>query len=633
MPNRLADAVSPYLRSHADNPVNWQQWGPEAFAEAERRQVPVLISIGYSTCHWCHVMARESFSDLTTADYLNESFVSIKVDREEFPDVDSTYMAAAGAFTSELGWPLTVFATPTGKAFYAGTYYPPAPVPGRPSFRQVLAAVLDAWHDRREEAEANADDIAKTLTARSRQAPGALPTGEAFAPIVAELARYEDTRFGGFGGAPKFPVAPVLGFLLEREAAGGADAADAAGLARRMLEAMAASELRDPVEGGFFRYAVRRDWSEPHYERMLYDNAQLLRWYADSGQVDVADGIASFLLNKLRLPEGTFASAQDSESTVDGTRVEGGYYALDADARSRQVAPALDDKILTGWNGLAIEALAAAGTRLHRSEWVDAARLAATQLGSAVVVRARVGDMVSSARPTLEDYGMLASGLLELGLATGELAFFEDARALVSDSMGAATRPAADEVSGEVSGEASGTPSRVPFGVPGGADPVLTGHGLLLEVDPSEGAYPSGLTAMADAARKLYLLTGDGDFLAAANAAMALLAPLALQRPISFGAALRVMSALDAGSRQLVVIADGSEEPTTALVAAARSWRRSGAVASVVTARQAKDLTAAGFELYAGRTPKNGRATAYLCVDFACRLPVTSARELLPLLS
>jgi uncharacterized protein YyaL (SSP411 family) len=637
MRNELADAVSPYLRSHADNPVAWQQWGPEPFAEAARRQVPVMISIGYSTCHWCHVMARETFSDPELAAHLNERFVSIKVDREEYPDVDSSYLASAGAFTEQLGWPLTVFATPTGRTFYAGTYFPPTPISGLPSFRQVLDAVEDAWVNRRAEVEDNAAQIAGALAAQGGGKPGPLPTAPDFAAIMSELRGYEDVEFGGFGNAPKFPVATVIGLLLERGSVGDVDAE---ALAHRTLDAMAASELRDPVEGGFFRYSVQRDWSEPHYERMLYDNALLLDVYSRAGRVDIAEGIASFLLGVMRLPDGGFASAQDSESTVDGARVEGGYYALNQEQRSHQVPPALDDKVLTGWNGLAIGALASAGVRLARPDWIDAAADAAANFMDGPVIRARIGEIISTARPTLEDYGMLANGLLEVALATGEVRYAERARAILTDSMAAGA--AGDSAA---------------FGVPGGADPVLAGHGLALAIDPSEGAYPSGLSAAATAAVTLHLLSGEPQFQQAASAAMEVLAPLAQARPISFGSALAVMSALDAGVGQLVVVTPNDfsqvdvgqgdvaqvdigqvdaaaphSAQTAALVALARSVQRSGSVVSVVTEAQATAFANAGFELYVGRTLRDGHAAAYLCENFVCRLPVTSADDLRALL-
>ena len=295
--NRLAGTLSPYLRAHADNPVDWWPWGADAFAEAQRRDVPLLISIGYSTCHWCHVMARESFSSPETAAIIDRNFVAIKVDREEHPDVDGAYMAAASAFTQNLGWPLTVFATPQGRAFYAGTYWPPESRGQLPAFREVLAAVQEAWMLRREQAVESADAVAAALAQAAEVAPSDLPSGEQLAGAAASISEREDRMFGGFGGAPKFPVATTLSFLqqplVRREAL------DAAASADRALAAMAASDLRD-ADGGFFRYSTQRDWTVPHYERMLTDNAQLLDMALRADDDATARGIAAFLLDVLR---------------------------------------------------------------------------------------------------------------------------------------------------------------------------------------------------------------------------------------------------------------------------------------------------------------------------------------------
>ncbi len=644
MPNGLAGAVSPYLRSHAGNPVDWYPWGEQAFAEAAARDVPVLVSIGYSTCHWCHVMARESFSDPDLAAYLNRNFVSIKVDREEHPDVDSSYLAAAGLFTPNLGWPLNVFVTPRGRAFFAGTYWPPEPMPQHPSFRQVLEAVVDAWTKRRDEVEGNASAVGAMLADRGAQSigenVGELPDESAFVDAIRELADYEDKEFGGFGGAPKFPVAPVVLMLLERGSLG--DAA-ALGLAERTLVAMSGSALRDPVEGGFFRYATRRDWAEPHYERMLYDNAQLLKAYALLGILvserrslagDILDGLVSFLTTVLRVPGGAFASAQDSESTVDGHRVEGGYYALDATGRAGQIPPALDEKVLTGWNGLAIEALAFAGFARDRADWLAAARVAADQLIAAhlrpdgSLVRASVGGVASEARATLEDYGMFAGGLLQLALATGEARYAVIARSLVDASLSVPGSPR----NGSPGGSADSS-TWSPFQVPGGADPVLESHGLALEVDPSEGAYPSGLSAMAVAAHRLYLLTAHAPYLTASVRAMQSLSQYALRRPIAFGAALAVMSGLTSPPSQLIVVSDEEESPDgtdaeRSAASVARRWHRSGGMAAVMSASAAAGFAAAGFELFAGRGTVSGVPTAYLCRDFTCLLPLTDAARL-----
>jgi len=599
MANRLVNAASPYLKSHASNPVDWWPWSAEAFAEAQRRDVPVLVSIGYSTCHWCHVMARESFSDPHTAGVLNENFVAIKVDREEHAEVDSTYMAAAGAFTPNLGWPLNVFVTPHGRAFFAGTYWPPQPVGGHPAFLQVIDAVLDAWRERRDEVESNGEAIATALGQVSTSSSDVIAD---FAPLIADLEALEDREFGGLGDAPKFPVAPVVNFLV----------AVGAPLGERLLDTMAGSALRDPVDGGFFRYSTQRNWTEPHYERMLYDNAQLLRAYAQAGRTEVAEGVASFLLGTLQLPDGGFASAQDSESTVDGRRVEGFYFTLDADSRARLDPPPLDEKVLTGWNGLAIDALSVAGTVLDRPEWIDAARRAADFLIARHVgptlVRASVGGVSSDAPATLEDYGMLATGLLRLAIATGETEYAVVARSLVDASLAAGQ----------------------PFGVPGGGDRILAAQGMVVPADETDGAHPSGLAAMASAADLLYLLSGHAPYRDAATRAMERVSGSASTRPVSLGAALEVMLALAAPVRQLVVVDDtGLSE----LASIARRWSRAGGVSAVVTSEQATRLAELGFELFEGRAAMGGKATAYVCEGFVCRLPVTEPAVLESLLA
>ncbi|GAA1214249.1 thioredoxin domain-containing protein [Rhodoglobus aureus] len=637
MPNRLEAAASPYLRSHATNPVDWWEWSAEAFAEAERRDVPVLVSIGYSTCHWCHVMARESFSDPVLAAYLNEHFVAIKVDREEHAEVDSTYLAAASAFTPNLGWPLNVFVTPAGRAFFAGTYWPPTAVGQHPAFRQVLESVTDAWLTRREQVEISGSAIAEAL-ARSRAVESELVVD--FAPVIDALAAAEDLEHGGFGDAPKFPVTPVLRFLLDRGARSAEYSPEAAGLADRTLAAMAASALRDPVDGGFFRYSTQADWTDPHYERMLYDNAQLLAAYALADSAEIATGIAEFLRDRLLLPSGAFASGLDSESTVDGKRVEGFYYSLDAASRARVEAPPCDDKILTGWNGLAIEGLALAGARHGNAEWIALARGAADFLlaehiqgggsGSGAgagaagerLVRTSIGGILSDGAATLEDSGMLAQGLLELSIATGEVGYAIAARDLVDGALAAG---------------AAGSGSS-PFGLPGGTDSVLAAQGLSTEADISDGAHPSGLSAMATAARTLFALTGDAQYRDAAESSMKLVGQLAAQQPISFGTALTLMSELGAPLRQLVVVtpdaaggrlaSDASAETGGELTSLAHTLHRAGGIGIAVSQAQADAFAASGFELFAARTASEGKPTAYLCEEFVCRLPLTDVAAL-----
>ncbi|MBW4041855.1 MAG: thioredoxin domain-containing protein [Acidobacteria bacterium] len=609
MIGRLHDAVSPYLRSHAGNPVDWFPWGEEAFDRARERDVPVLVSIGYATCHWCHVMARESFSDPDLAARLNAGFVAIKVDREEHPEVDAACLAAAGAFTPDLGWPLNVFMTPEGRVFHAGTYSPPRPAPGHPSFRQVLDAVEAAWIDRRTDVEASAAGLAAALRdATAAEPPSSPVTGEALARVVDELGADEDRQHGGFGGAPKFPVAPLLLTLL---ALGRSPLLDpphraiAQGVTSRALTAMRDGALRDPVGGGFFRYAVRRDWTEPHYERMLTDNALLLRAYAELGDRKTAAGIVGFLRDVLRRPGGAFGSGQDSESVVDGAGSEGGYYALDAAARADQPAPAVDAKVLTGWNGLAIGALAAAGARLGEPAWIELATAAAeallaTHLRDGVLVRASLDGRPSGAVATLEDHGGLADGLLDLALGTGRPHYAAVARGIVDRCLcdGRFAAPATD-------------PVLTALRVPGGSD-------------ATEGASPSGATLIASAAWKLHLLTADPAYRDAAASAVAPLAAAAMDRPIGYGAALGLGAAMVEPIRQVVVVtgADGGG----ALGAAAALLPSS--VTVVLDERAAREFAAAGFELFQDRSTVEGRSTAYVCEDFSCRLPVTDPAAL-----
>ncbi|NYV77825.1 thioredoxin domain-containing protein, partial [Streptomyces sp. UH6] len=335
MANRLAQATSPYLLQHADNPVDWWEWEPAAFDEARRRDVPVLLSVGYSSCHWCHVMAHESFEDAATAAYLNEHFVSVKVDREERPDVDAVYMEAVQAATGQGGWPMTVFLTPDREPFYFGTYFPPAPRHGMPGFLQVLQGVHAAWAERREEVTEAAGKIVRDLA--ERELPyadaGDVAPGEAeMASALLGLTREYDPARGGFGGAPKFPPSMVLEFLLRHHTRTGSEGA--LQMAADTCERMARGGLYDQLGGGFARYSVDRDWVVPHFEKMLYDNALLCRVYAHLWRSTgselarrVALETAGFMVRELRTAEGGFASALDADSD-DGTgrHLEGAYY-------------------------------------------------------------------------------------------------------------------------------------------------------------------------------------------------------------------------------------------------------------------------------------------------------------------
>ncbi|MBI5157101.1 MAG: thioredoxin domain-containing protein [Acidimicrobiia bacterium] len=443
--NRLADASSPYLRQHAGNPVHWQEWSEDAFAEAGERQVPVLLSVGYASCHWCHVMAHESFEDPATADLMNRWFVNVKVDREERPDIDRIYMDAVQAMSGRGGWPMTVFLTPSAEPFFAGTYFPRADRPGHPSFTSVLTAIHEAWSTRRADLEIQARSLAVRVAAELPHPPRAIDHA-ALAAAYAGIRADFDPDHGGFGGAPKFPQAPTLEFLLR--IAGEPWAPEAAPMLATSLRSMAAGGIHDHIGGGFARYSVDSRWAVPHFEKMLVDNAQLLRLYAHASRVTadlhfagVARSIAAYLLTDLRLPEGGFASGEDADSEgeegtfyvftrdevaeaagphrdavadVLGVTATGNFegrsvlqmadpaavaerWSIDpgglADAvaatlealrsvRSRRTRPMLDDKVVAAWNGLAVRALAEASVVLN-----DPALLVAAVDAAEFVVR------------------------------------------------------------------------------------------------------------------------------------------------------------------------------------------------------------------------------------------------------
>ena len=620
MPGRLAASVSPYLRSHADNPVDWWRWGEEPFAEAVRRDVPVLVSIGYATCHWCHVMARESFSDPELAGYLNERFVAIKVDREEHPDVDATFIAAASAFTRHLGWPLTVFTTPDGNPVFGGTYFPPIATGGMPAFRDVLQAVSDAWANRRDDLEATGRILVEALAARAEPREGGLPVEPELAAAAVALEVLEDPEFGGFGSDAKFPTAPAVAFLFERDAAGDEQARrirpahvrdDGAVSAARRRRGRVLPLRRAPR---LVRAALRADAER---QRPV---ARPRRRGGRRGGRGRARGLPH---RGARLPSGAFASAQDSESLLDGERSEGGYYALDATERARQPRPKLDAKVLTGLNGLAIGALATAGVRFGRSDWVDSARQAADavlalQPGPDRLVRASLDGEISDAVATLEDFGGLAGGLLRLALASGEPHYAVVARGLVQ---------ACRTVDGTIA-------------APGGGDPVLSARGMSVDGDASEGASPSGRALVADAALRLDALGGgEGMREVAASALGPLLTP-ALANPIGFGATMAVAQRLASQLEQLVVVTSGSGTGGSGTAAddagvtdAARAWVRPSRTVALVTEAQASAFADAGFELFAARTTRDDSATAYFCEHFVCALPVTTGAELDSLLA
>ncbi|MDQ4019954.1 MAG: thioredoxin domain-containing protein, partial [Actinomycetota bacterium] len=473
--NRLAAETSPYLLQHADNPVDWYPWGDEAFERARAEDKPILLSAGYAACHWCHVMEHESFEDAETARLMNERFVCVKVDREERPDVDGLYMEAVVALTGHGGWPLTVFLTPDGKPFWGGTYFPPEPRFGMPSFRQLLLAVSELWQARRGEVGNQADQLTAAIREGSDRAPSAEPlTTGLLTGALSVLRRQFDPEEGGFGGAPKFPPASTIEFLVRMHDGRASD--DALEMARLTLDRMAAGGMYDVVGGGFHRYSVDARWIVPHFEKMLYDNALLASAYLHGWVVtgteryrQVVEETLEYLVRELRLPEGGFASSQDADTdgvegltytwtpeeleAVLGERheewllpFEHGRFVLRAelpdDERRRLLAvraerpqPARDDKALAAWNGLALAAFAESGRRLERADLVEVAReLAAFLLGPLSDERGRLlrsyRDGIAKIDGYLEDYANVAHGLLELYFATGELRWLEEARRL-----------------------------------------------------------------------------------------------------------------------------------------------------------------------------------------------------------
>jgi uncharacterized protein YyaL (SSP411 family) len=670
MANRLAGALSPYLRQHADNPVDWWEWGDEAFDAARERDVPVLLSVGYAACHWCHVMAHESFEDETTAAEMNAGFVNVKVDREERPDVDAVHMDAVQGLTGQGGWPMTVFLTPDGRPFYAGTYFPPQPLHGRPSFRQVLAAVGEAWTQRREEVIGAGERISQSLSTRTLPPGGDPPSADDLARAVRALAGQEDRAHGGFGGAPKFPPSPVLLWLLRHAATDGETAPVARGLAERTLAAMAASGTYDQLAGGFARYAVDAAWVVPHFEKMLYDNAQLARAYlhlwrltGDATAARVALETCDWMLTDLLTPEGGLASALDADtdgvegltyvwtpeqlddvlgqdqgrwaadltgvtasgtfehgtSTVrllrdpwtagEGERWEAARAALLAARRARP-QPARDDKVVLAWNGLAVAALAETGALLGRPDLVEAARRCADLL-----VAVHLDADGRWHRVSRDGVAGAAPAVLEdLGdLAEGllVLAGVTGEQAWTTLALGVLDQVLTEFVDDD--GLLRDT-SRVD------ADPRL--EAASRGADPTDNAYPSGTSAAAGAFLRAAALTGDVRWRLAAERALATSAAVGRAAPRFAGWGLAVAEAALAGPLEVAVVGPGDDRRTAALHAVALAATSPGAV----VARGVPDGD--GVPLLAGRGLVGGEPAAYVCRGGVCDLPTTDAVRL-----
>ncbi|MGI3200001.1 thioredoxin domain-containing protein [Streptomyces sp. GLT-R25] len=670
MPNRLAHETSPYLLQHADNPVDWWPWSADAFEEARKSGKPVLLSVGYSSCHWCHVMAHESFEDQETADYLNAHFVSVKVDREERPDVDAVYMEAVQAATGQGGWPMTVFLTPDAEPFYFGTYFPPAPRQGSPSFRQVLEGVHSAWTDRRDEVAEVAEKIVRDLAGREiafgdTQVPGE----EDLAGALLGLTRDYDANHGGFGGAPKFPPSMAIEFLLRHHARTGAEGA--LQMAADTCERMARGGIYDQLAGGFARYSVDREWVVPHFEKMLYDNALLCRVYAHlwrSTGSDLARRVAletaDFMIRELRTNEGGFASALDADSD-DGTgkHVEGAYYVwtpaqlrevlgeqdaelaadyfgvtqegtfeegasvlqlpqsegvFDAEriasirarlleARGERPAPGRDDKVVAAWNGLAVAALAETGAYFDRPDLIEAA------LGAAdLLVRLHLDEHARLARTSKDGRVGANAGVLEdyADVSEGFLALASvTGEGVWLEFAGFLL----DHVLVQFTDEESGTLY----------DTAADAEKLIRRPqDPTDNATPSGWSAAAGALLSYAAQTGAEPHRAAAERALGVVKALGPRAPRFIGWGLATAEALLDGPREVAVVGPVDDPATKELHRAALLATAPGAVVAV-GAPDSDELP-----LLAERLLVSGEPTAYVCRNFTCDAPTTDVDRL-----
>jgi uncharacterized protein YyaL (SSP411 family) len=635
--NRLESETSPYLRQHADNPVDWYPWGDEAFEAARTRDVPILLSVGYSACHWCHVMAHESFEDPAVAGVMNELFVCVKVDREERPDVDAVYMEAVQAMTGAGGWPMTVFLAPDGRPFFGGTYYPPD------AFVPLLQAVSTAWRDKRGELDEQAERLTDAIRRSAAVAAGGPPPGaRVLDDAVENLLGQVDQQWGGFGRAPKFPQTMSLDLLLRR------------GVVEPVvlsLDAMASGGIYDHLGGGFARYSVDDRWLVPHFEKMLYDQALLARVYLHAWQVtglerylQVVEETVGYVLRDLAAPAGGWCSAEDADSegeegrfylwSLDEVREVGGpaaveWYGVTAtgnfegrniltrpvrgdllrpdeveaarralfERRATRVRPGLDDKVLTEWNALFLSTLAEAAAATRRLDWAEAAVANGEFLLANLRVDGRWHRSWQGQAKHLAfaaDHAALVDAFTRLGEATGQARWTEAA----IEAADALLELFWDDEGGGV---------------------FTTGHDaerlVARQKDLLDNATPSASSTTALALLRLSALTGDDRYRVAAQAILAMLGPVAGQHPTAFANLLAAIDLDVRGATELVIPGDVPE-----LVAVARErWRPN----TVLAWGEPYDSP-----LWEGRTP----GLAYVCREFTCRNPIASPAELRALL-
>jgi uncharacterized protein len=665
--NRLKDSTSPYLLQHADNPVDWWPWGEAAFAEAARRDVPVMLSVGYAACHWCHVMAHESFEDPQTAKLLNEHVVAVKVDREERPDVDSVYMTATQAMTGQGGWPMTVFMTPGQEPFFAGTYFP------RDRFQQLILSVAQAWRSQRDGVTGQARDVAAALaenaaaiTRALRADSGASDTDTRFRDVtaasVSALERDYDVAEGGFGRAPKFPPSMVLEFLLRHHHRTQNPAA--LRMAEGTCEAMARGGMYDQLAGGFARYSTDSAWVVPHFEKMLYDNALLARVYADLWRAtgsDLARRVAletcAWMVQEMRTAGGGLAASLDADSegeegkfyvwrpaeltavlgpedgefaarafgvTQEGTFERGAsVLQLRADpadrvrfirikrellaARAERVRPGQDDKVVAAWNGLAISALAECGLLFGQRPLIEAARTAASLLAE---VHIKGTKLIRTSRGG--DAGD-TEGVLEDYACVAE--GFEVLSGVTGEAHWLTLAGRLLEVALEAFGDGAG----------GFYDTAADGESLIFRpADAADNATPSGTFTMAGALLSYAALTGSARHRAAAEAALGVLPAIAARYPRAAGAGLGVAEAWLAGPAEIAVVGDDGDERTHILHQAALHAAPPGAVLALGDGSEPGETV----PLLVGRGPVDGAPAAYVCRQFTCLAPVTTPEEL-----
>ncbi|WP_329787804.1 thioredoxin domain-containing protein [Lentzea sp. DG1S-22] len=648
MANRLADATSPYLQQHADNPVDWWPWCEEAFEEARRRDVPVLLSVGYAACHWCHVMAHESFEDADVAAFLNEHFVPVKVDREERPDVDAVYMEVTQAMTGHGGWPMTVFLTPDARPFHAGTYYPPSPRPGMPSFPQLVEAVAATWSSQRDEVLRSASAVVREIARQAAPLPPSTVDADVLAGAVVSLLGEFDRRNGGFGGAPKFPPSMVVEFLLRHHERTGS--VEAVSMATSTADAMANGGMYDQLGGGFARYSVDAAWVVPHFEKMLYDNALLLRFYTHLTRVTaseryerVARDTAAFLLRDLRTASGGFAASLDADTDgVEGLTYVWSFEELGAAAaafgvtpepnfedgkstlgfvsepgeevrasllavRAARPQPGRDDKVVAAWNGLAIAALAEAGAFFGEPAWISAASDAASLLASVHLVEGRLlrtsrDGVAGPSFGVLEDYGCVADGLLALHQVTGSIRWLDLACGLLDTALSRFAVPDSPGAYYDTADDAE-TLVRRP-------------------ADSTDNASPSGASSLASALLTASLLSGadrSARYFDAASAAVTRAGLLAARAPRFAGHWLTVAEALVSGPLQVAVV--GADDSRRASLWAAAIAHVPGG--GVVVAGEPSSVP-----LLEDRPLVDEGPAAYVCRGYVCDRPVVTADAL-----